>query len=374
MSDNWADGRRPMSYRLLGRSGLRVSELALGAMTFSDRGLSWGASPTDSREVFDAFTEAGGTYVDTANIYGDVFDAADGASERVLADLIASDRDHFVVASKYSCSNTRDVSRSGNSFKTMRQTVDASLANLRTDRLDILWLHAWDHTTPVGEVLRAANQLITAGKVLYFGFSDTPAWVVAHAVAMADAHGWLPPVAIQDQYSLIERSVEAELLPMAQTLDLGVVAWSPLAAGILTGKYTATAEAPGGPRRFTDPGWVADIPQRHLTIALAVDQVAAELGCTPAQAALAWLRQRPGVVVPIVGARTAAQIRENLDRLDVRLSDKHLHALDEVSRPELGFPQGFLATDGVRTYSTSGHYDRLDNHHAHGYAEFSGSA
>lgn len=169
-----------MRYRLLGRSGLRASEVALGTMTFSDRDLSWDASPAESRAIFDAFAEAGGTFVDTAKIYGDAVDGEDHASERVLADLLAADREHFVVASRWTSSNTRDISRSGNSFKAMRETVDASLRALRTDHVDLLWLHTWDGTTPVEEVLRGGAQLVGAGKVLYLGFSDTPASVVSH--------------------------------------------------------------------------------------------------------------------------------------------------------------------------------------------------
>lgn len=200
-----------MRYRLLGRSGLRVSEVGLGAMTFSDRGLTWGASPEESRAIFDAFAKAGGTYVDTANIYGDDVDGEKGSSERVLADLLAADREHFVLATKFTSSNTRDVSRSGNSFKTMRESLDASLRALRTDHVDVLWLHTWDGMTPVDEVLRGVHQLVSAGKVLYFGFSDTPAWVVSHAGAMADARGWTPPIAVQLEYSLAERTPEREL-------------------------------------------------------------------------------------------------------------------------------------------------------------------
>jgi aryl-alcohol dehydrogenase-like predicted oxidoreductase len=360
-----------MRYRLLGRSGLRVSEIALGTMTFSDRGLSWGASPEDSRAIFTAFAEAGGTFVDTANIYGDLVDAEDHASERVLADLIAADREHFVVATKYTSSNTRDISRSGNSFKAMRQTVDGSLRALRTDYIDLLWLHTWDGTTPVDEVLRGAAQLVSAGKILYFGFSDTPAWVVSQADALADAHGWPRPIAIQIQYNLAERTGEQELLAMAQTLDLGVAAWSPLAAGLLTGKYTHDHSERNG-TRFDDANWqsVADTAAPTHPVAHVVDAVANELSRPSAQVALAWLRERPGVVIPIVGSRRPEQMASNLAGLDLTLSPEQRRRLDDASVPALGFPQGFLATNTVRRYSTSGFYDALDNHRALGYAEF----
>jgi len=361
-----------MRYRLLGRSGLRVSEVALGTMTFSDRGLTWGAPPEDCRAMFSAFADAGGNFVDTANIYGDGIDGEDHASERVLADLIAADREHFVVATKYTSTNTRDISRSGNSFKAMRQTVDASLRALGTDYLDLLWLHTWDGTTPVDEVVRGASQLVAAGKILYFGLSDTPAWVVSQAVALAGAHGWTPPIAIQVQYNLAERTVEQELLPMAQALDLGVAAWSPLAAGLLTGKYTRSDPAAG--TRFADESWgsVSDTAAGLArTAAESVDAVAAELGRPPAQVALAWLRQRPGVVVPILGARNRGQLESNLASLDLVLEPGHLRALEEATAPALGFPQAFLGTATVRRYSTSGHYGELDNHRALAYGEFS---
>jgi diketogulonate reductase-like aldo/keto reductase len=207
-----------------------------------------GASPERSRAIFEAFAQAGGTYIDTASIYGDGMDGEQGASERVLADLLAADREHFVVATKYTSYNGRDVSRSGNSAKTMRESVDASL---RADHLDLLWLHTWDGTTPVEEVLRAAGQLANAGKILYFGLSDTPAWVVSQAVAIAEAHGHIPPIAVQAEYGLAERTPERELLPMAETLDLGVAAWGPLAAGLLTGKYTRRPTASRSPAPST---------------------------------------------------------------------------------------------------------------------------
>jgi aryl-alcohol dehydrogenase-like predicted oxidoreductase len=362
-----------MRYRLLGRSGLRVSEVGLGAMTFSDRGLTWGASPEESRAIFDAFAQAGGTYVDTANIYGDDMDGEEGASERVLADLIAADREHFVLATKYTSSNTTDVSRSGNSFKSMRESLDASLRALRTDHVDVLWLHTWDGTTPVDEVLRGAHQLVTAGKILYFGFSDTPAWVVSQAVAMADAHGWTPPIAIQVEYSLAERTPERELLPMAEALDLGVAAWGPLAAGVLTGKYTraAAGDRRAATHRLADERFAelaGEAGEQRLAVARAVDAVADQLRCRSQHVALAWLRQRSGVVIPILGARRRAQIEENLAGLDLVLDGDQLQALDAASAPSFAFPQAFLASETVRRYSTSGHYGELVNHRALHYA------
>ncbi len=344
-------------------------------MTFSDRGLSWGASPEESRAIFTAFAEAGGTYVDTANIYGDDVGGQEGASERVLADLLAADRDHFVLATKFTSSNTRDVSRSGNSFKTMRESLDASLRALRTDHVDVLWMHTWDGMTPVDEVLRGAHQLVSAGKILYFGFSDTPAWVISHAVAMADARGWTPPIAVQLEYSLAARTPERELLPMAEALDLGVTAWGPLAAGLLTGKYTRSdaGEPHAGTHRFADERFTTlggDAAADRLEVARAVDAVADELGRPSQHVALAWLHQRPGVVIPILGARRREQLEQNLSGLDLVLGDDHLRALDAVGAPSLGFPQEFLGSATVRRYSTSGHYAAIDNHRALHYGEF----
>jgi aryl-alcohol dehydrogenase-like predicted oxidoreductase len=251
----------------------------------------------------------------------------------------------------------------------------ASLRALRTDHLDLLWLHTWDGTTPVEEVLRAAGQLANAGKILYFGLSDTPAWVVSQAVAIAKAHGSIPPIAVQVEYSLAERTPERELLPMAESLDLGVAAWGPLAAGLLTGKYTrrsAGARRPGS-HRFADDTYaaLAGAPAAdRLEVAHAVDRVADELDRPSQHVALAWLRQRPGVVLPILGARDPSQLEENLAGRDLALDERQLAALDAASRPSLGFPQAFLASDTVRRRSTSGHFDRLVNHHAHHYAEF----
>ncbi|HEX2285859.1 MAG TPA: aldo/keto reductase, partial [Mycobacterium sp.] len=313
---------------------------------------------------------AGGTFIDTANIYGDDLGGQEGASERVLSDLLAADREHFVVATKYTSSNTEDISLSGNSLKSMRQSVDASLRALKTEYIDVLWLHTWDATTPVDEVLRGANQLVTAGKILYFAFSDTPAWVVSYAAAMAEARGWTPPVAIQVEYSLAQRTPERDLLPMAQSLDLAVAAWSPLAGGLLSGKYRGGARSAETHRLadkafefFEQPGG-----EKGAEIADVVAAIADELGRPPAQVALAWLLGRPGVVIPILGARRPEQLRQNMQAVELQLDSAHLQRLEDVSAPELGFPHEFLASPTVRRFSVSGHYDRLLNHHPFGAA------
>ncbi|HKE20177.1 MAG TPA: aldo/keto reductase, partial [Kofleriaceae bacterium] len=221
------------TYRLLGRSGLRVSPLALGAMTFgTDWG--WGADRGDARRIFDAYVDRGGNFIDTANQY------TGGTSERLVGEFAEDRRDRLVLATKYTLSTRPgDPNSGGNHRKSMVRSVEGSLGRLRTDYIDLLYLHAWDGTTPVDEILRAMDDLVRAGKVLYVGISDAPAWQVSRMQAIADLRGWSPLVALQIPYSLIERTVERELIPMAGELGLGVIPWSPLASGVLSGKYTA---------------------------------------------------------------------------------------------------------------------------------------
>jgi aryl-alcohol dehydrogenase-like predicted oxidoreductase len=323
-----------MRYTLLGNSGLRVSEVALGTMTFgSDWG--WGADQSESTKQFDVFAEAGGTLIDTANKY------TDGSAETILGDLLAADRDHFVVGTKYSL-NTRtgDLNAGGNHRKNLTSALDASLRRLRTDRVDILWLHAWDYVTPPEEVMRALDDQVRLGKVLYVGISDTPAWVVAQMQTLAVMRGWSPLIGLQVEYSLVQREVERELLPMARGLGLGVLAWGPLGAGVLSGKYADRSSSARG-RRLTD------VDPGRLAVADAVAKIAADLGLSSAQVALAWLRARSGVI-PILGARTATQLMDNLAFLEIDLSSESLARLDEVSHVARGFPHDFLAgTDFV---------------------------
>lgn len=362
-----------MRYKLLGRSGLRVSEVALGALTFgTDWG--WGADRAQSKAVFDAFAEAGGTFVDTANIY------TDGNSERFLGEFIKSDRDHFVVATKYTGAigvysheagapepnavrreYRGDVSKSGNNRKAMMQHVEESLRRLDTDYIDLLYLHFWDFTTPIDEVMRGLDDLVRSGKVHYVAFSDTPAWIVSRAALLADLRGWAPLTALQLQYSLVERTPEHELLPMARALDLAVVPWGALGFGVLSGKY-ANGVADADAR--LDAGALSE---RQLRIAAAVGAVAAEQETSSARVALAWVRaqaERWGVVLPIVGARTVAQLEDNLAALDLELTEEQLALLDEVSRPDPIFPYDMLDGDLNRNIRTSGRFGVIDNHRA----------
>jgi len=330
-----------MRYTLLGQSGLRVSELALGTMTFgTDWG--WGASEGESAKQFELFAEAGGTLIDTANRY------TNGSAETILGDLLAADRDHFVVGTKYSL-NTRDgdLNAGGNHRKSLVQALEASLRRLRTDRVDVLWLHAWDYLTPPEEVMRALDDQVRLGKVLYLGVSDTPAWVVAQLQTLAAARGWSTFAGLQIEYSLVQREVERELMPMARGLGLGVLAWGPLGAGILSGKYASENQ---GERRL------AEVDPARLAIARAVADVAGELGLSSSVVALAWLRAQGGVI-PILGARTAQQLADNLTCLDAELPAAAVARLDQASHVARGFPHDFLAS---ADFIFGGMSDRLD--------------
>ncbi|HSW30070.1 MAG TPA: aldo/keto reductase [Longimicrobiales bacterium] len=340
-----------MRYKLLGRSGLRVSELALGTMTFGPE-WGWGADKEESRKIFDAFAEAGGTLIDTANRY------TEGTSERYVGDFVSADRDHFVVATKYTLFDRHgDPNASGNHRKNMVRSLETSLERMGLDFVDLFWLHAWDFTTGVDEVMRGLDDLVRSGLVLYVGISDTPAWVVSQANMLADLRGWSPFVAAQLRYSLVDRTAERDLLPMARALDLAVTPWGVLSAGVLSGKYTR-GTAPGSGRAEAN----AAKQERNLAIARAVDAVAVEVGCTSSQVAVAWVRQQPGVIIPIVGARTADQLRDNLGALDVTLDAPQLAKLDEASAIEPGFPYDFLFSDHIRNIVYGGTYAQIDNH------------
>jgi aryl-alcohol dehydrogenase-like predicted oxidoreductase len=329
-----------------------VSELALGTMTF---GTEWGfgVDKKESRRMFDAFAEAGGNFLDTANVY------TEGTSEEYLGDFIAADREHWVVATKYTMSTRAgDPSFSGNHRKNLVQAVEASLRRLNTDRIDLYWVHAWDQLTPVDEVMRGLDDLVRQGKVVYVGVSDTPAWEVSRANMLADLRGWAPFVALQLRYSLIDRTAERDLLPMARTLDLAVTPWSVLGAGVLSGKYNRKTKPEVGRAKEG----AATIP-RNLEIAAEVIAVAEDLGCAPTQVAISWAQQQPGVIVPLVGARNLEQLEENLGALDVTLGDEQLARLNEASAIELGFPHDFIGRNaGALDYIYGGALDQIDVH------------
>jgi aryl-alcohol dehydrogenase-like predicted oxidoreductase len=333
-----------MDFQLLGRSGLRVSQLALGTMTFgSDWG--WGAEDEESRRIFERFAEAGGTFVDTASNY------TDGSSERIVGECIAADRDRFVVATKYTLSlDPDDPNAGGNHRKSLVRALEQSLRRLGTDYVDVLWLHMRDALTPIDEAVRALDDHVRLGKVLYVGISDSPAWLVAQANTLAELRGWSPFVAVQVPYSLAGRDPERELLPMAAALGLSVTAWGVLEAGVLTGK-------PAEERRWPED----EVSERTEQLVELIGEIAGDHGCTPAQVAIAWLLQRPAppAVIPIVGARREEQIVENLGALDVKLDPEAVERLDEASRPRLGFPRDFLESSGVRGLIYGRTYERI---------------
>jgi aryl-alcohol dehydrogenase-like predicted oxidoreductase len=338
------DGQPPRTaltldtYRLLGRSGLRVSPLAMGTMTFgSDWG--WGADRDEARRMFDLYMDRGGNFVDTANNY------TNGTAEELVGEFARDRRERLVIATKYSCWTRRgDPNSGGNHRKSMIASVEQSLRRLNTDYIDLLYLHVWDGTTPVEEILRGLDDLVRTGKVLYLGMSDTPAWQVSRMQAIAELRGWAPLIALQIEYSLIERTGERDLIPMAQEMGLGVLPWAPLAKGVLTGKYTRADldHADKGETRKNLAAAAGSLSERGLAIADAVRDAAAEAGRTAAQVALAWTLQNPAVTAPIIGARTVSQLEDNLAALEVTLTDDQRATLESASAIDLGFPHELL--------------------------------
>jgi len=319
-----------MRYTTFGRTGLRVSELVLGAMTFGDQG-GVGTPVLECGHILNAYDEAGGNVVDTAINY------RGGASEEILGELLAGRRDRFVLATKYTVTrDPADPNGGGNHRKNLRLSLETSLRRLRTDHIDIYWVHIWDRHTPIEETMRALNDAVSAGKVLYIGVSDTPAWAVSRANTLAEWRGWTPFAGLQVPYSLINRDAERELFPMAEAYGLTVTAWSPLGGGLLSGKYNADQ-----PARATRLAREA-LSDRDLDVARVVHEVAMELNVTASQVALAWTRQRAGVL-PIIGARTVDQLLENLGCLTVTLPPEQVSRLEATTGFTLGFPTDFIA-------------------------------
>jgi aryl-alcohol dehydrogenase-like predicted oxidoreductase len=345
-----------MEYVIFGRSGLRVSEVALGALTF---GTSWGDAGVDEAEshrVMQTFAEAGGNFIDTADIY------TEGESEEIVGRFVASDRDWWVIASKFSGSLGLDGDRGfrphpnsgGNHRKNMNRAVEASLRRLGTDHIDVYYLHFWDFMTLPEEVMKGIDDLVGAGKILYPAFSDTPAWIVSESNTLARMHGWSPAVAIQVEYSLVERSAERELFPMAQAHDLAIVPWRVLAGGLLAGPNATNLAADARP-----PG------EREAVIIAEADAVADELGATRAQVAWAWVRSRGGwgPMVPLIGARTADQLKSNLAGMELKLEASQLARLVEASSTPLGFPMKMLLDpENVPRKAVGGYQHRVHNH------------
>jgi aryl-alcohol dehydrogenase-like predicted oxidoreductase len=342
-----------MRYRLLGNSGLRVSEASLGTMTFGEE-WGWGTAKDESRKVYDAFRDAGGNFIDTANVY------TNGSSETFLGEFMKGHRESVVLATKFSNAVPgKDPNAAGNHRKSVVQAVEASLKRLQTSYIDLYWVHIWDGLTPVEEVMRALDDLVRQGKVLYVGISDAPAWWVAHANTLAQLRGWTPFVGLQVEYSLMERTPERELMPMAQALNIGFTAWSPLAGGVLTGKYHGQGSSVEG-RMSTDMmKQFLHEQQRADRVVAAVKSVSDQAGRSMAQVALAWLRYRAVPIIPILGARKLTQLQDNLASFDLALSPDQVKILDDASRIDLGFPYELYTKEFPRALRYGGMRDQI---------------
>ncbi len=326
------------SYVTLGRSGLRVSPFCLGAMTFGeDLGAALGASVTDSEAMLSHYLEQGGNFIDTANAY------TRGHSEKIIGDFFRQGkgkRDRTVIATKFFMNLfAGDPNGGGAGRKAIVAQCEESLRRLQTDYIDLYYLHNWDRFTPIEETMSALDDLVKSGKVRYIGISDAPAWKVAQAQVMAHFRAWNPLIALQIEYSLMERTVEGELTPMAQELGLGVLPWGPLKSGALTGKYT---RANGQKMQGLRGARIGELTEKQYDIVDAVAAIAAQCNADPSAVALAWLQSRPGVQSTIIGARTLEQLKANLKALDLILTPEQIASLDTVSRPVLNFPADFL--------------------------------
>ncbi len=324
-------------YVTLGHSGLRVSPLCLGAMTFGKE-WGWGSEPEEAKRIMDAFIDRGGNFIDTANGY------TKGHSEVIIGEHLGCDRkkrDRVVIATKFVTNMfLGDPNGGGSNRKAIISQCEESLRRLQTDYIDLYWLHAWDKTTPIEETMRALDTLVEQGKVRYLGFSDTPAWKVAQAQTMAQLRAWSPLIALQIEYSLLQRTVEGELVPMAQELGLGITPWGPLRGGALSGKYKRADKGKheaGRGARVT-----SFLDDRTFDLLDIMEAIAKELGTTVPRVALSWLQNRPGVTSTIIGARTIEQLDDNVGALEVKLTAAQVASLDKASTPTLPFPTDML--------------------------------
>jgi aryl-alcohol dehydrogenase-like predicted oxidoreductase len=321
-------------YVTLGRSGLRVSPFCLGAMTFGED-LGWGSSVKESQEIIDRFIELGGNFIDTANFY------TKSHSEKIIGDHIGrhpSRRERLVLATKFSGSlYPGDPNGGGSGRKSIIAACENSLRRLQTDYIDLYWLHNWDVHTPIEETMAALEALVHSGKVRYLGVSDTPAWKIVEANMLARFRGWPAFIGLQIEYSLLERTVEQELVPMALEFGLGITPWSPLASGTLTGKYTRKNAG----QVKSDRGFLVErsLSEKTYQVVELLETIAKTHDSTPARIALAWVQGRPGVSSTIIGARRVAQLEDNVKALDVKLSTQECARLEELTQPALGFPQ-----------------------------------
>jgi len=327
-----------MKYKLLGKTGLKVSELCLGTMTFGED-WGWGATTDICKQLVHKYLDAGGNFIDTANYY------TNGSSERIVGELLQGMRDKIVLATKYSLmTDPADINSGGNQRKNMVQAIEKSLKRLKTDYIDLYWLHIWDKRTPIEETLRGLEDLVSAGKVLYTGVSDTPAWVIAKANAISEARYWTRFNAIQAEYNLLERTSERDLIPMAEEEKMTVLAWSPLAGGLLSGKYNSKNQTDKAAGRLDNS---SRVNQHNLVIADAVIEVAKELNISTSTVALAWIRRNPNII-PVIGARKIEQLEDNLSCVTHSLDSKHIDQLEKASQIQLGFPHDFMKSENVQ--------------------------
>jgi aryl-alcohol dehydrogenase-like predicted oxidoreductase len=341
-----------MRYKPFGKhTGLRVSELVLGTGNFGTR---WGhgAEPDEARRIFDAYANAGGNFIDTADGY------QFGQSEEILSGLLAGRRDDFVLATKFTMGAhpNANILVTGNSRKAMISSVEASLKRLKTDRIDLFWAHLADGVTPMEEIVRGFDDLVRAGKVLYVGLSDFPAWRVARAATIAELRGVTPIAGLQVEYSLVERTTEQELLPAGQALGLGMVAWSPLGGGMLTGKYRKGEK--GRAEGFGGKVFQAENSPQRTAILDTLIAISQDIGATPGEIAIAWVASKGAL--PIIGPRTLAQLESNLASMDVTLSPEQLARLDDVSAIQPVFPYTVLNDPATRQRFTGGKLEQFD--------------
>jgi aryl-alcohol dehydrogenase-like predicted oxidoreductase len=330
------------SYLTLGRSGLRVSPLCLGTMSFGED-FGWGASVETCNALMDRFIERGGNFIDTANTY------TLGHAEKIIGDHLGrhpNKRHRMVIATKF-CGTLfpEDPNGGGAGRKSLIAACEESLRRLQTDYIDLYWMHCMDLHTPIEETMRALDDLVRAGKVRYIGFSDTPAWKVTQAQLLAQGKGWAPIIALQIEYSLLERTVEGELIPMARELGLGVTPWSPLKSGVLSGKYTRDSAGRAPVER--GPWMEGILNEKTYSVIDVLQSVARELDSNVANVALAWVLARPGVSSTIIGARALEQLDNSLGALELKLTPRQVAALDEASKPTLNFPYAFLQSAPV---------------------------
>ena len=321
-------------------------------MTFGED-WGWGSSKEVAAQVFKIYTEAGGNFIDTACNY------TNGTSENFIGEFIAGDRDRFVIATKYTLHDHRwkaDPNAGGNSRKNLLRTIKQSLKRLKTDYIDLLYLHMWDYTTPIHEVMQTLNDLIASTKINYIGISDTPAWVVSRANTMAEHFGWNPFISFQFPYNLSFRDPERDIIPLCKNMDLAMTTWAPLGAGLYTGKYTRDNQSPG---RLVKNHW-GDPPEDRLTIAREVDKIADEIGCTSANVALNWVRKQAGLFIPIFGVTSVEQLNDNLQCLNYTLTDEQCTRINKLIDFKLGFPKGFLL--GNKDLYHGDTFNLLENH------------